>query len=202
MHPKTFIFMGRSGCGKGTQAKILIEHLEKMDPEHNKIVYLETGARFRNFIGLPGYSNKLAAQIQNAGGRQPDFLAVWNWAHVLLEEMTGKEHLVVDGMPRSYQEALVFDTAIHFYKRERPIVIHVDVSREWSKQHLLARASKEGRKDDADDSSIERRLDYFEKEVHPAIEFFKKNAGYRYIHVKGEHSVEEVSQDIMSKLSW
>ena len=194
--------MGRSGCGKGTQAKILIDHVKQMDPEQNKVVYLETGARFRNFISLPGYSNKLAAEIQNAGGRQPDFLAVWNWAHVLLEEMTGKEHLVVDGMPRSYQEALVFDTAIEFYKRERPIVIYIDVSREWSKQHLIARATKEGRKDDSNEASIDKRLNYFEKEVYPAIEYFSKNAGYRFLHVKGEQTVEEVTKEMMSKLSW
>lgn len=194
--------MGRSGCGKGTQAKILIEHLEQIDAGHNKVVYLETGARFRNFISLPGYSNKLAADIQNKGGRQPDFLAVWNWAHVLLEEMTGTEHLVVDGMPRSYQEALVFDTAIHFYMRERPIVIHIDVSREWSKQHLLSRAEKEGRTDDSNSEYIERRLNYFDHEVLPAIEYFRNNQGYTYISVNGEQSIEEVRKEVFSKLSW
>ncbi|MBU3668496.1 MAG: hypothetical protein FGM57_00845 [Candidatus Taylorbacteria bacterium] len=202
MNPKTFIFMGRSGCGKGTQAKILIDHLNQADPEKNKVVYLETGARFRTFISLPGYSNKLAADIQNIGGRQPDFLAVWNWAHVLIEEMTGKEHLVVDGMPRSYQEALVFDTAIHFYKREKPVVVYIDVSRDWSKQHLLSRAQKEGRADDSNSEYIERRLNFFDHEVMPAIEYFKHNAGYNFIHIKGEQTVEEVTRDMFSKLNW
>ncbi len=194
--------MGRSGCGKGTQAKILIEHLERMDQSHNRVVYLETGARFRKFISEPGYSNVLAAHIQNTGGRQPDFLAVWNWAHVLLEEMTGHEHLVVDGMPRSYQEALVFDTAIAFYKRERPIVIHIDVRREWSKQHLLSRAKKEGRTDDSNTEYIEHRLNFFDTEVMPALEYFTHNPGYQYIHINGEQTVEQVTQEIFSKLSW
>lgn len=202
MQQKTFIFMGRSGCGKGTQAKILIDHLKQMDPAQNRVVYLETGARFRNFIALPGYSNRLAAEVQNKGGRQPDFLAVWNWSHVLLEEMTGHEHLVVDGMPRSYQEALVFDTAIGFYKREKPIVIHLDVSREWSKKHMILRAQKEGRVDDSNDEFINRRLDFFETEVIPALEYFKHNPGYTYIHLNGENTVEEVTKDMLSKLNW
>ena len=29
INPKTFIFIGRSGCGKGTQANLLIEYLKK-----------------------------------------------------------------------------------------------------------------------------------------------------------------------------
>ncbi len=202
MNPKTFIFIGRSGCGKGTQAKILREHLERLDPEKRKVMYLETGPRFRDFINIDGYTNKLALEVAKQGGRQPDFLAVWNWAHVMIEEMTGKEHLIVDGMPRSYEEALVFDSAISFYKRQKPVVVYLDVSREWSKKHLLARAGKEGRADDASMELIENRLNWFDKDVYPAIEFFKKNLGYKFLHIKGEQTVEQVAKDIESQLSW
>ena len=45
---QSFIFMGRSGCGKGTQAKLLMEYLKKIDPARD-IFYLETGAGVREF---------------------------------------------------------------------------------------------------------------------------------------------------------
>ena len=201
MSPKTFIFIGRSGCGKGTQAKILMEHIAGMDSDAKKIMYLETGARFREFIKGTSYSSQRAAEIAREGGRQPDFLAVWNWAHVMIEEMTGDEHLVVDGMPRSYQEALVLDSAVSFYKREKPVVIFLDVSRDWSRKHLISRSKIEGRADDQL-ALIENRLNWFETDVLPAIKFFNQHPGYRFLHVSGEQPVEAVTADLMSQLNW
>lgn len=202
MFPKTFIFIGRSGCGKGTQVKILQDHLERLDPEKRKVLHLETGPRFREFIKGDKFSNKLAAHIAETDGRQPDFLAVWNWARVIIDELTGEEHIIFDGTPRSYREALVLDSALTFYKRQRPVVIYLDVSREWSKQHLLARAKKEGRADDSSEELIEQRLTWFEEAIYPAVEFFKENKGYQFLHIKGEQSVEDVAKDIASSINW
>src|SRR6185369_8914356 len=84
MQPQTFIFIGRSGCGKGTQAELLQKSLQEKEP-NAQIFYLETGANFREFIKGEKYSNTLARKIMEEGGRQPDFLAVWMWSHVLLE---------------------------------------------------------------------------------------------------------------------
>lgn len=202
MSPKTFIFIGRSGSGKGTQVKFVREAVEKTDPDKKQIMYLETGARFREFIKGSGYSNKLASRIAETGKRQPDFLAVWNWAHVLIEEMTGSEHLIVDGMPRSYEEALVFDSAITFYGREKPTVIYIDVSKEWSKERLKGRAVEEGRADDMDDESVERRLNWFDTDVYPAVKYFAAHPGYNFVHVNGEQTIEKVTNDILRQLCW
>jgi adenylate kinase family enzyme len=201
MQPKTFIFIGRSGCGKGTQAKILREYIEKRDANKRKIMYMETGARFREFIKLPGFTNKLAARVAEIGGRQPDFLAIWNWAHVLIEEMNGEEHLIVDGMPRSYEEALVFDSAITFYNREKPTVIYIDVSREWSRKHLFSRSQIEGRKDDASLELVERRLNWFDTDVLPVLKYFEAHPGYNFVHVKGEETIDQVATAILTGLS-
>lgn len=67
--PKTFILTGRSGCGKGTQAKIIEALLRKMTPD-KPVFHLETGARFREFIEGQQFSNKLAKEIYEIGGRQ------------------------------------------------------------------------------------------------------------------------------------
>ena len=144
-NPKTFILMGRSGCGKGTQAKI-IENLLKANDPHGVVFHLETGARFRDFVKGDSYSSKLAKVISETGSRQPDFLAVWNWAHIMVEELKGGEHIIIDGTPRSYEEALVLDTAMNFYGRERPYVIYLDVSREWSKRNLSPQRGRGKRK--------------------------------------------------------
>ncbi len=196
---KTFIVIGRSGCGKGTQAKILQSFLRNEDHDRN-IFYLETGARFRDFVKGGSYSSELARHVMDEGGRQPDFLAVWNWAHLMLEELKGDEHMVIDGTPRSYEEALVLDTAMSFYGRLRPVVIYLDVSRQWSKDRLVSRAHKEDRADDQSDSRIEKRLDWFETEVMRAVKFFEQSNGYRFIHINGEQSIEKVAEDIQKEL--
>lgn len=197
--PKTFIFTGRSGCGKGTQAKIIETLLKNNDPKR-KIFHLETGARFREFIAKDTFSSRLAKDRMEAGEKQPDFLAVWNWTNLLVDDFTGDEHLIIDGTPRSYEEALVLDTAMKFYERIRPVVIFLDVSREWSKERIKQRASKEGRVDDQTEARIEKRLDWFESDVMEGIRFFEQAAGYRFIHINGEQSIDKVAEDIQRAL--
>ena len=70
MNPKTFIFFGRSGCGKGTQADLLIKYLKNVDPG-NKVIYVETGAKLREFIKGNGLSQKITAKIMAEGGLLP-----------------------------------------------------------------------------------------------------------------------------------
>ncbi len=192
--------MGRSGCGKGTQSKLLRDVVLAKDEGKRKVVYLETGERFREFIKMKGFSSALAAEVNKTGMPQPAFLAVWNWAHLLVEQMTGEEHLFIDGTPRSYQEALVFDSAVNFYKRENPTVIYIDVSKDWSRERLVSRAKTEGRLDDQNAERIEKRLSWFDTEVIPAVDFFRVNERYTYIHVNGEQPIEKVHADIIAEL--
>lgn len=198
-NPKTFILIGRSGCGKGTQAKIVEKLLKVADPDKG-VFHLETGARFREFIEGKMFSNKLAKEIYGTGARQPDFLAIWNWAHLMVEQLTGTEHIIIDGTPRSYEEAVVLDTAMTFYKRERPYVIYIDVSRDWSRKRIIERADREGRADDKDESEVTRRLDWFETDVIRAIKYYEQSNGYRFIHINGEQSIEKVAEDIQKAL--
>lgn len=192
---QTFIFIGRSGCGKGTQADLIQKMLKEQSPE-TPIYYLESGARFREFIKTETYSSKLSKQVYEADLRQPDFLAVWNWAHLFVDALTGKEHIVIDGTPRSLPEAKVLDTAMKFYKREKPYIIHIDVSRKWSEERLLSR----GRADDATLKRIDERLNWFDSDVVPALEYYRNHPDYRFIEVSGEQSIEKVFEGISKKL--
>jgi adenylate kinase len=164
MKLQTFIFIGRSGCGKGTQVALLQEYIKKQDHQRH-IFYIETGERFRQFIKEDSLSSRWAAEIYKAGNRQPDFIAVWMWSHLLVDKMTGEEHVIFDGTPRSFHEAQIIDTAINFYNRQRPHVIYLNISRETSKARMIARR----RMDDINEEEIERRLNWFESDVLPAL---------------------------------
>ena len=188
----TIIFMGRSGCGKGTQAELLKNRFHQNDGR--QILYVETGDQFRKFIRGEGFSSQLSLKAYKNDIRQPDFLACFMWTKILIEELDEDMHLVFDGAPRARDEAEILTSALKFYKRERPTIIHLNVSRDWSEQRLLAR----GRLDDANISKIDKRLDWYEKDVLPALEYFKKNSFYRFLEINGEQSIEKVHSDIIA----
>ncbi len=189
----TFILIGRSGCGKGTQAKLLISYLKSNFGDDVPILHIETGARLREFIERDNFSSKKAKAVMEAKELQPSFVPNFIWSKALIDEMTGLEHLIIDGSPRKLVEAQIIDSALSFYDRKQPVVIHLNVSRDWSRDRLLTR----GRKDD-DIVGIEKRLDWFDQEVAPVIEFFRNSGHFNYLEIDGEHSIGEVHNDILN----
>lgn len=193
----TVIFIGRSGCGKGTQAKLFMDRIRKFEPDlpaGKQILYIETGDRFRTFVRGESFSSQLSKEIYEKDQRQPDFLACYMWGGMLVEELGPDMHLVFDGAPRAHAEAVILTTALKFYKRELPTVIHLKVGRRWAEDRLLSR----GRQDDHTLAKIDKRLDWFEADTWPAIEYFKTNTLYRFIEVNGEQSIEKIHADIIA----
>jgi len=192
MNLHTFIFIGRSGAGKGTQSLLLQKFLNKKY-SNTPLVYIETGEYFRKYIKNSGYTWDLAREIYDTGGRQPDFLAVWIWSQVFIEKLKKDQHLIFDGTPRSLGEAQMLNTALPFYGRTNPVVVFLDVSQEWSENRLRER----GRADDLDSKTIARRLSWYEKDVLPAINFYKDNPSYRFLHINAEQTPEEIHKEIL-----
>ena len=183
-----------SGCGKGTQAKLLGEYLKKIDPER-EVFFLETGAEFRRFIQGEGYTQRLSKKIYDEGGSQPEFLSVYMWSHLIAENFKEDEHLIVDGTPRRFHEAGALDSIFNFYNREKPYLIFLNIGEKWAVKRLLGR----GRIDDNHDD-IKARLDWYETDVVPAINFYRNNLKYNFLEINGEQTIEKVHQDILDKL--
>jgi len=191
---ETFIFFGRSGSGKGTQARLLMKYLQERTAR--KVLYVETGARFREFMKESGFTNRLTKETIEKGELLPEFLPIWTWADYLIKNFTGEEHLVLDGFARHIDESHVLDSALRFYKREHPVILYLDVPREYAFALMKGR----GRKDDTD-AYINKRLDWFEKEVIPVIDHFKQNPNYVFIEIAGKQDVEDVHQEIIRKIT-
>ena len=193
----TYIFIGRSGCGKGTQAKLLSEYIKKNDPKNRSIFYMESGEKFREFISSSGYTAKLAKKIAEQGGLQPAFLAVHLWSHLMIEQMDKDKHVIIDGTPRKLEEAKILGEGLAFYGRQG-VVIFMNVSRAWAEDKL----TKRGRTDDKTKKEIKKRLDWFESDVAPTVEYLKKSPLYKFIEINGEPRIEEVHAQILAKLGW
>ena len=194
MQPQTFIFFGPSGSGKSTQAKLLQEEIKKRDPERN-ILYIETGKKFRELAESDSFTAKEIKKAIENGNLLPEFLPIWVWTGFMMDNITGNEHIFMDGLARQPKEAPVLDSAIKFYKRENPFVISINISDEWATKLLKNR----GRSDDNKDE-IKKRLDWYHENVMPAIEYFKNNSYYKFIPINGEQTIEEVHKEIMKKM--
>jgi adenylate kinase family enzyme len=193
MHPQTFLLFGKSGSGKGTQAKLLKEFLEKAEPKR-QVEYIETGSKLREFSQEVGLTAKMTKEVMENGGLLPSFVPIWIWTNYFIRYFDGGEHLILDGLSRKEYEAPVLDDALKFYKREKPLVVILNVTDEWASQHLLSR----GRGDD-NKLDIASRLEWFKTNVEPTIEYFKKNPYYTVLEINGDQSVEDVHKEILSK---
>lgn len=193
--PRTFLFFGRSGAGKGTQAKKLVTYLQEIDTERDTL-YIETGKLFRDFIEHHNsYVSTRVKQVLEEGGLLPAFLPVWMWANYLVSSFTGEEHLVFDGVGRRAEEAPILSEALGFFNRDGSHLLYINSSREWCKDRLLER----GRSDDTPED-IDNRLDWYEENVVPTIEALEKDPNFYLLDINGEQSVDEVHQEILNKV--
>ncbi|MEK7610041.1 MAG: nucleoside monophosphate kinase [Patescibacteria group bacterium] len=188
---QSFIFIGRSGCGKGTQVELLMKLLKKKDPAR-EILYIQSGQELRDFMKGPSVTQKICKQMIDDGKLLPEFVVVYLWAQVLIDKFTGNEHLVFDGMPRKIHEAGALNSIFAYYNLPKPWVFYIDISKEEAIKRMLAR----GRFDDKKEE-IEKRLGWYETQVVPTIEYYKDNPDYNFLDINGERSVEEVHADIV-----
>ncbi len=187
------IFIGRSGSGKGTQAKLLKDFL---DQNHNSTMYIGTGNHFREMMKENDYTARLVKEIYDEGDRHPDFLAITMLGNIFRFEYKEGENVIIDGAARSLHEAQVLLEILKFYEFSKIKVIHIDVSHNWCVDKLLKRG-----RDDDNEKVFEIKHKWFENDVKPAIEFFRNNKDLHFIEVNGENSIEEVNKDLINKFN-
>lgn len=192
--PLTILLIGRSGCGKGTQADLLVDFLKQKGI--NDILYVYAGNKMRELVqNKENFTSSLAKGIMLSGKKQPNFLAVWAWSNEFVENFSENKNVILDGSPRDKIEAQILDEAFDFYGRDDVKPVCIDVSYEWSRERLLARK----RFDDTEER-IKNRLEYFDKFVQPAMDYYKNESRHKLIRVNGEQSIGEVHNEIIKSL--
>ncbi len=195
MNQQTFIFIGRSGSGKGTQADLLEEYLKTNDPEKRDVYHIITGNFLRALASGEGHTSKTIKEVLEKGLLVPDFLAVSMWGKFFIDNLKDREHIITDGMPRKLHEAIMLDGAFKFYGRGKPIVIFIDLSYDSAVERLLKRKRFDDTKE-----AIEERLKFYDADVMPVIDYYKNNSDYEFLRIDGEPTIEEINKDIMGKL--
>lgn len=193
--PQTFIFVGRSGSGKGTQLELLKKYIQnKYQDIPVRVIVM--GEIFREFFKEEGYVQSIARDITMKQGKfQPNFLTDSLFVNKVINEIDNKSVFFFDGYPRNINQLEVINQLLSYVGRENFVIINVNVSRESVKKRMLAR----GRGDDTE-SAVESRLNEFDRFVAPMLEEIKKDSSLKYIEVDGEPSPEEIHKNIILKL--
>ncbi|MEM9336435.1 MAG: nucleoside monophosphate kinase [Patescibacteria group bacterium] len=195
MQPKTIIFIGPQGSGKGTQIEKLNAVLKAADPTNN-VVDIQTGRRFRAMAAKgEGYTEKHIQETLDTGVLQPLFLSVSLWGDAMREHLDETCHVLIDGFPRTVREARVLEGALDFYKRPHVDVINLDTPEEVVRTRMEGRA----RADDTPES-IEARLKWYREETLPVVDHFNERANTTVHNIDGTATIEAVHQQIAAAL--
>jgi adenylate kinase len=193
MKPITVLFFGSQGAGKGTQVKMLMDYLASKSDR--PVIHIDMGHELRTLKETGTYAAKLTAQIVDKGHRMPDFMPIFLQTKKLVENLTGEEHILADGLARGHEQTKCYDEMMQFFGRGDDFqIVSIELSEETVMKRLLAR----GRNDDTEDG-IKNRLGWYKTDVLPQLEFFKSRG--RKIHiVDGEPDPETIHKNILVAL--
>jgi adenylate kinase len=182
------VFFGIQGCGKGTQAKKLVEEF--------KYTFFEAGGELRKIAEENSHLGDKVRSYINAGHLVPHDIIIQVVFNAIQSCPEG-EKMLFDGIPRDEDQMTDFDRIMKEQGREFKC-INIVLDEEVSFKRILSRAEKEERVDDSDEKKIRRRMRIFHEETSPVIETYRKQK--KVIDVDGTGKVEEVYEKVKKAL--
>jgi adenylate kinase len=165
MRYKSILLFGAPGSGKGTQGKIL--------GSIPGIYHSACGDVFRT-LDLQSEMGRVFWEYSSRGELVPDEFTVKLWKNFIRGmELINRFHseteiLVLDGIPRNQQQAVLLDDTLDVVK----VIYLVCADMKKMIERLRRRALKENRFDDANDKVIQHRLEVYERDTHPVLEHY------------------------------
>jgi len=190
MRWRAILLFGAPGSGKGTQGKIL--------GSIPGFCHLSCGDVFRG-MDLRTKVGQAFLKYSSAGKLVPDDVTVDLWRQHMTNLVTlGKfkpeiDHLVLDGIPRNADQAkllekdLQVDALFHLVCHDRAKL----------EERLKRRALRDNRLDDASDKVIHDRLQTYETETKPVLEYYGDK---KVKEIDAEQFPFEVTRDILTQV--
>ena len=180
--------MGPPGAGKGTQAKVVADHIG--------IPAISTGDIFRANVTNGTELGVEAKRYMDAGEYVPDEVTN-KMVRNRIDEPDAEPGFLLDGYPRTLAQVEELDGMIKHTGHALDAVVVLTVDQDEVVDRLLLRAQTEGRADDTAEV-IRRRQELYAEETAPLIE------GYRgrglLIEVDGLGEIDAVTQRIFDAL--
>ncbi|MBN1681573.1 MAG: adenylate kinase [Anaerolineae bacterium] len=185
MKPTFVIFFGPPGCGKGTQAKKVIEELG--------LVQISTGELFRKHLSGKTPLGIKAQDYMSRGELVPDDITI-GMVRERLQQPDCAAGAIFDGFPRTGDQAKALDTLLEELGGPLSMVVNFDLPIEISRQRLLAR--QEGRADDSPEI-IEKRLNDHAQVEASVMPHYKAQEGI-IKNIDANRSIDAIYNDALA----
>ena len=185
------VLLGKQGAGKGTQAARLAEHYG--------IPHVSTGELLRAAAAAGTEFGKKAEQYMNRGELVPDAVVFGLLAEQVAAGGRVEDGFVLDGFPRTDTQAVELERVLNAQSHPLDLAINLDVSTEIVLDRIAGRRVCENcgatyhvnlppkqdwtcdecggkvvqRADDTEDA-VMRRLELYEQETVPIIDYYRK----------------------------
>jgi adenylate kinase len=163
------------------------------------IPHIATGDMIREIKELPTDLGREVNEVYDRGDLVSDDLMV----RLIRDRLSRGDTLggfVLDGFPRTLAQAEALDELLRDVGRRLDVVFDFQVpDREVLLERMLKRASEERRSDDTPEA-IERRLELYERETAPLVEYYRSTQ-VNVVGIHADRSIEEVFHEIDQSLS-
>ncbi len=178
---KNIVIFGAPGSGKGTQSDLLVK---KYGFKH-----ISTGDVLRAEIKNGTELGKTAKGYIDNGQLIPDSLMIDILA-ATYDALCPCEGVIFDGFPRTIPQAEALKKMLADRNTEVAGMLELDVPEDMLMERLINRGKTSGRADD-NAETIKKRLDVYNGQTAPLIEWYEKE-GKRHA-VKGYGALEEIN---------
>lgn len=171
------ILIGAPGCGKGTISERLSEEL--------KLPHISVGEFFRENMQKHTEIGKRVEKFMTSGQLVPDEITI-ECVKKRLQEIDCKNGFILDGFPRTFKQAKLFDGVCEINK-----LFEIVIPDSVSKERMMLRK----RKDDTEEI-IEKRFKDFWKEIIPIRDFYKN----KIITINGNQTKDVVYKEVKNHI--
>ncbi len=207
--------MGPPGAGKGTQAGMIAEKYH--------VPQISTGDILREEVKIESELGKQAKSYMDKGELVPDKVIIDIIVKQLDEDDSGNGY-IMDGFPRTVNQAVAFASALSERGEQVDRVISIEVERDELIRRLSGRRTctecgvgyhihfdpprKEGvcnecgtkliLRDDDSEETVPNRLEVYRKQTEPLIDYYKGSGVFEA--VDGVGSIEEIFKRVEKAL--
>jgi len=166
MKPTMFVFMGGQGSGKGTFANLLLK-------QHD-YKYIETGDILRK---MPS-DCELCKKIYRG-----ELVSDEDLFPIISENLATQKDVIMDGFPRTLGQS---KWLIENYANKFDIkILFLDITEQRMLEHIQKRIREGGnRKDDSDETAVQKRLTAFKTTTIPAIQWLSTVQNIKFYDIK------------------